>query len=124
MDAEKDKKVAVEAPKLEKPSEWFEFEVEMKSYLMKIHGLYKVLLRYVIRDDNKMDEICAVTSNWDTFPWTGARHSGFSTKWIMHLHLRYFALLLTASPSKRLPRRKRWLYARMVQRFGCIGGEV
>ena len=41
MDAEKDKKVDVKAPKMEKPSEWFEFKAEMESYLMEIRGVSK-----------------------------------------------------------------------------------
>lgn len=70
------KKIVVEPPKLESPIQWFEFKAEMESYLQKICGVNKVLLRYVIRDDFEDASFRVISSGWDTFMRTGACHSG------------------------------------------------
>ena len=61
------KKIVVEPPKLESPIQWFEFKAEMESYLQKICGVNKVLLRYVIRDDFEDASFRVISSGWDTF---------------------------------------------------------
>ena len=120
LDVKKDKKVDVEAPRLVNPSEWFEFKVMMESYLMKIRGVNKVLLRYVIKGDSETANVRVAASDWDIFLWTGALPLGVQYK-VDNASI--FEILCTTIDDIALrgySNRKRWSCVMMVQKFGSL----